>query len=118
MKAFTKNVKSTPQKMCIVANTIRGQRADKAGMILKYMYKRAARILEKTLHSAIANATSKGADLKNLVVEEVRVGRGMIITRYMPRAKGRAGKIEKVRSNIGIILKEVQNDKKEEVKNG
>lgn len=94
-----------PRKMELVVDLIRGRRVEDALTQLKFANKKAARILEKTLESAIANAQSKeGINLDLLRVEEARVDKGPIWKRFLPRAMGRATPIEKITSHVTVVL--------------
>jgi large subunit ribosomal protein L22 len=86
---------------------IRGKRVEEALMILKFTPKKAARILTKTLRSAIANATdTQNVDPDSLYVKKTYVDGGTTLKRFMPRAHGRATPIRKRTSHFTVIVDE------------
>jgi large subunit ribosomal protein L22 len=88
-----------------VADLIRGKFADEALEILRYQPERGARMLEKVLKSAIANAEDRRAEnLDLLIVSEVRVDGGPMFKRMMPRSRGMATMILKRMSHIHVVL--------------
>ncbi|OGQ13911.1 MAG: 50S ribosomal protein L22 [Deltaproteobacteria bacterium RIFCSPHIGHO2_02_FULL_40_11] len=96
-----------PQKMGLVADLVRGKRAHDALNTLKFVNKRGAKILSKTIQSAIANADQKGnVDLENLYVKTVKVNAGMMHYRVRPRARGSAAYIRKKTSHLTVELEE------------
>src|SRR6056300_1721128 len=107
MKAHLKNVRISPKKVNLVADIVRKMNADKAIAILNYTPKKAARILSKLIASAVANAkNNQGKDSSNLMIEEVKVSKGLTIKRFNPISRGRAHPINKFCSHIHVILKE------------
>ena len=107
-KAIHKYARISPTKVRQVINLIRGKDVGVALGILQELNKRAARIVEKLLKSAIANAENKGMDIDNLYVKEIKADDGPMLKRYMPRAYGRATMIRKRYSHISIKLAERQ----------
>jgi len=107
-KAMLRFVRTSPQKARLVANLIREKNIGKALNILHFTNKRAARIIEKVMKSAVANAEEnhKVDDVDSLVVGEITVNEGPTLKRHMPRARGTATSILKRTSHITIILKE------------
>jgi large subunit ribosomal protein L22 len=89
-----------------VLRMIKGLSAAEALYQLKFTNKRAARIVEKLLKSAIANAEQKGLDVEKLYIKNAFADRGPIFKKWMPRAYGRATPIRKRLSHITIILEE------------
>jgi len=104
--ALLKNAKSSPTKIRQVANLIRGKDIGEALAILQLLNKRAARIIENVLKSAISNAELKDMDIDNLYIKEIRVDKGLTLKRYRPRAYGRATPIKRRYSHIFIKLAE------------
>jgi large subunit ribosomal protein L22 len=99
-------LRTSPQKLNLVAQQIRGLKAERALAELAFSRKRIARDVRKVLQSAIANAENNHAlDVDELVVAEAHVGKAMVMKRFSPRARGRAGRIEKFFSNITIIVR-------------
>ncbi|WP_420562199.1 50S ribosomal protein L22 [Thalassobaculum sp.] len=106
-KAVLRNLRVSPQKLNLVAQMIRGQRADKALATLTFSKRRIARDVKKLLESAIANAENNHQlDVDRLFVKEAFVGKSITMKRFRPRARGRVGRIEKPFSHITVIVRE------------
>lgn len=106
-KAVVRHVRISPRKVRIVANMIRGQRVDLALGILKHLPKNSAKILSKLVGSAAANADdlSKGSvDVDSLMVKSIQVDSGPLIKRFMPRAMGRANRIQRRTSHVTVVV--------------
>ena len=107
VKAINKNVRSSPRKLALVCNFIKGKKADVALRDLEFTRKKIAKDVSKTVKSAIANAENNTQfDIDNLIVKEAFVGKSLVMKRFRPRAKGRASPIKKPFSRITIILEE------------
>ena len=107
VKAINKNVRTSPRKLALVCNFIKGKKADIALRDLEFTRKRIARDVSKTVKSAISNAENNNQfDIDNLFIKEAYVGKSLVMKRYRPRAKGRASPIKKPFSRITIILEE------------
>ena len=108
--AFAKlnNCPSSPRKMRLVADQVRGESIDKALAILKFSPKEASRKLERLLLSAISNwqAKKESEDLEkaNLVVKEIRVDGGSMLKRLRPAPQGRAHRIRKRSNHVTLVL--------------
>ena len=112
VKAINKNVRTSPRKLALVCNFIKGKKADVALKDLLFTRKRIALDVSKTVKSAIANAENNYQfDIDNLFVKEAFVGKSLVMKRYRPRAKGRASPIKKPFSRITIILEEKREKK-------
>lgn len=97
----------SPRKMRIVANLVRGRRVDEAMAMLRNTPKRAGFIIRKLLISAVANAENRGiADVDSLVVRGCSIDNGPILKRWMPRAMGRANRIQRRTSHVTIVVAE------------
>ena len=106
-KAVARMLRISPQKLNLLAQLIRGKKVATALADLEFSRKRIARDVRKCLESAIANAENNhDLDVDDLVVREAYVGRAMVMKRFSPRARGRAGRIEKPFSNLTIIVRE------------
>ena len=117
VKAVNKNVRTSPRKLALVCNFIKGKKADIAIRDLEFTRKRIAKDVTKTVKSAISNAENNYQyDIDNLFVKEAYVGKSLVMKRYRPRAKGRASSIKKPFSRITIILEEKK--KKRLINNG
>ena len=107
VKAVNKNVRSSPRKLALVCNFIKGKKVDVAIRDLEFTRKRIAKDVSKTVKSAVSNAENNNQyDIDNLFVKEAYVGKSLVMKRYRPRAKGRASPIKKPFSRITIVLEE------------
>jgi len=105
--ATNRMLKTSPQKLNLVAGMIRGKPVDKALAALTFSKRRIAADVKKTLESAIANAENNhGLDVDELVVAEAWVGKNLIMKRGRPRARGRFGRIHKPFSQITIKVRQ------------
>ncbi|CAK8163247.1 50S ribosomal subunit protein L22 [Candidatus Xenohaliotis californiensis] len=99
-------VYATPYKLNLVASLIRNQKVDLAINQLKLSRKHAALEMLNVLQAAVANAEHNfNADFDTLYIDSVLIGKSHVLKRFFPRARGRAGKILKIRSNLTIKLK-------------
>jgi len=105
--AYCRNLRTSPQKLNLVAESIRGMDCEKALAELKFSRRRVAVDVRKVLESAIANAENNHQlDVDRLYVSEATVGKSMVMKRWRARARGRVGRIEKPFSNIRVIVRE------------
>jgi len=103
--AVHRHVRISARKVRAIADLIRGKKADEALNILRYQTQRGARLLEKVLKSALANAEDRRArDLRNLRVVEARVDGGPMFKRIQPRSRGQAFMILKRTSHIHVSV--------------
>jgi len=103
--ATLKNFRISPQKLNLVAGLIRGKSIDVALKNLMMSRKRAAKDVEKLLMSAVSNAeTNQGLDIDSLIVRQAFVGKGMVMKRFMAKARGRGVRIHKPFSRLDIIV--------------
>jgi len=108
-KAVANMLRVSPQKLNLLAQLIRGKAVEKALADLEFSRKRIAGDVKKTLQAAIANAENNhGLDVDDLIVAEAYVGKSLVMKRFSPRARGRAGRIEKPFSNLTIVVREVE----------
>lgn len=108
-KAVARNLRVSPQKLNLVAQLIRGKKVTSALADLQFSRKRIAKDVKKTLESAIANAENNhDLDVDDLVVSQAYVGKSIVMKRFSPRARGRAGRIVKAFSNITIVVRQVE----------
>ena len=109
--AMSRMLRTSPQKLNLVAQMIRNKPVDKALTDLTFSKKRIAQDVKKTLQSAIANAENNhGLDVDELVVAEAYVGKNLVMKRGRPRARGRFGKILKPFSQITIKVRQVADE--------
>ena len=112
VKAVNKNIRTSPRKLALICNFIKGKKADIALRDLEFTRKKIAKDVSKTVKSAISNAENNYQfDIDNLFVKEAYVGKSIIMKRYRPRAKGRASPIKKPYSRLTIILEEKKGKK-------
>jgi large subunit ribosomal protein L22 len=108
--AFAKlnNCPTSPRKMRLVADLVRGQKAEKALQILRFSQKEASRRLEKLVMSAIANwqAKNEDADVEEakLFIKEIRVDGGAMLKRLRPAPQGRAHRIRKRSNHVTVVV--------------
>ena len=108
-KAVARMLRVSPQKLNLVAQLIRGKKAETALADLEFSRKRIARDVRKCLESAIANAENNhDLDVDDLVVAEAHVGKALVIKRFAARGRGRVGKILKPFSHLTIVVREVE----------
>jgi len=106
-KSVAKNIRISPQKARLVADLIRGNNVESAITTLRFMPKKAARIIRKLIESAVANANQNEAiDVDTLYIKKVFVDGGPMLKRIRPRAMGRASRILKRSSHITVVLDE------------
>mgnify|MGYP001491754498 CR=1 FL=1 len=107
VKAIGKSLKSSPQKTNLVLGLIRGLKVEKAINNLIFSKRRISGEVLKILKSAISNAENNHQlDIDKLFVKEASVGKSLVLKRFRPRARGRAGKILKTFSRIRILVQE------------
>ena len=112
VKAINKNVRTSPRKLSLVLNFIKGKKADLALRDLQFSRKRIAKDVSKTVKSAISNAENNFQyDIDDLFIKEAYVGKSIVMKRFRPRAKGRASPIKKPFSRITIVLAEKKEKK-------
>ena len=106
-RAFGKMIRISPQKLNLVAQTIRGKRCEDALNALAFSHRRVARDVKRVLESAIANAeNNQQLDVDKLIGAEATAGRQFVMKRWRPRARGRMGRIFKPFSNLTIVVRE------------
>jgi large subunit ribosomal protein L22 len=100
-------IRISPRKLGIVAGLIRGKKAEAALAELTFSKRRIAGDVKKILQSAIANAENNHQlDVDKLYVAEASVGKALVMKRFHARARGRAGRIEKLFSNLTLVVRE------------
>jgi large subunit ribosomal protein L22 len=109
MKAILSNYRQSPRKVRLVADLIKGKKVKDADTQLNYLVKRASLPIKKLLNSAVANAVLQtGAQPEDLVVKNVTVDKGTVLKRFMPRAFGRASRINRRTSNVTLTLTQAE----------
>lgn len=105
VRAITRNVPMSAQKVREVVRQIQGLPAERALAILDLVPRKSARLVRKTLRSAIANAeNNRNLKVENLRIKEAVAGPGTTLKRFQPKARGSAGPIRKRRAHIRIVL--------------
>ena len=105
--AYAKHLRTSPQKLNLVAETIRGKKCEAALSELEFSHRRISGEVKKLLESAIANAENNHQlDVDRLYVAEATVGKTMVIKRWRARARGRVGRIQKPFSNLRLVVRE------------
>jgi large subunit ribosomal protein L22 len=106
-KSVLHYARSTPRKLRYVVDLIRNKSVTDAQKILKFNNKRASYFLHKLVNSAVANVTTKDANIspENLFISKITVGDGPAIKRWRPASMGRAVRVKKRTSHVVLILK-------------
>ena len=108
-RAKLRMLKTSPQKLNLVAGLIRGKKVERALTDLTFSKKRIAQDVKKCLQSAIANAENNhGLDVDELIVAEAWVGKNLTMKRGRPRARGRYGRILKPFAQVTIKVRQVE----------
>ena len=109
--AVARNIRVSPRKLNLVAQSIRGLPVQRALNELEFSHKRIAIDVRKALYSAISNAENNhNLDIDNLVVAEAYVGKNLVMKRFSARARGRSSRILKPFSEITIVVRELGQD--------
>lgn len=104
-KAIARYQPISPRKCRLVADMVRGQGVGDALAVLEFTQKKAAKLVAKTLRSAVANAEhNNNLDVDTLFVKTIMVDPGPVSGRFRPRAQGRATAIRKRTSHITIVV--------------
>ena len=102
-------LRTSHQKLNLLAQMIRGKKVDKALNDLTFSKRRVASEVKKCLQSAIANAENNhGLDVDELIVSEAFVGKNLVMKRGRPRARGRFGKILKPFAQVTITVRQLE----------
>ncbi|MEK7531652.1 MAG: 50S ribosomal protein L22 [Patescibacteria group bacterium] len=105
MKATLKNLRYSPQKTRLVTNLVKGKSVSEALVILSHLPKKASLPVKKLIESAVANAKNlSGVSKDSLTVKDIRVEKGLVLRRTMPRARGSAFIIRRRNAHIFVEL--------------
>ena len=105
--AMTRNLRISPRKLNLVAESLRGLDAGQALAAREFSRRRISGDVKKCLQAAIANAENNHElDVDRLMVAEATVGKGVVMKRWRPRARGRVGRIQKPFSHLTIVVRE------------
>lgn len=106
-KAIAKNIRISADKTRLVANLVRGKNISEASAILKNMNKKASRIIEKVLNSAVANAENNHKMNKdNLYISKIYVNEGPVMKRMIMDSRGHVGRSDRRTSHITVVVSE------------
>jgi large subunit ribosomal protein L22 len=106
-QAVGRRLRISPQKLNLVAGSIRGKNVETALAELTFSRRRIADDVRKVLQSAIANAENNHQlDVDRLYVKEAYVGKNLVMKRFRPRARGRVGRIQKPFADITVVVRE------------
>ncbi len=106
-RAMAKTIRTSPYKLNLVAEMIRGKKAETALVDLEFSKRRIAQDVRKVLQAAVANAENNhGLDVDRLVVAEAHVGKSVMMKRFRARARGRASRIVKQFSRLTVVVRE------------
>jgi large subunit ribosomal protein L22 len=106
MKAILKNYRQSPRKVRLIADLVRGKKANDALTNLQFVDKRASGPFAKVIKSALANAKDQGKNVDQLFIKSVQVNKAPTLKRFIPRARGSASRINKRNSHISVELGE------------
>ena len=110
-KAISKFVRVSPKRARMVAEKLRGRSVDEALLEAQFTGSKAARVIYKTLESAIANAEHNfDLDVDRLIVHEATVDKGPVLKRMKPRSRGRADIMRKPTSHITVVVREREDE--------
>jgi large subunit ribosomal protein L22 len=110
-KAIGRSLRTSPRKLNLVAQSIRGKKAEAALNDLTFSPKRIAKDVKKVLQSAIANAENNhDLDVDDLVVSEASVGKNLVLKRFHARGRGRGARVEKPFAQVTIVVEQVKRE--------
>ena len=116
-RAVGRMLRTSPRKLNLVAQSIRGKKAEAALNELTFSRKRIALAVKKVLQSAIANAENNhDLDVDDLVVSEASVGKNLVMKRFHARARGRGARVERPFAQVTIVVEERREEKAPEPK--
>ncbi len=114
MKALLNTYRQSPRKVRLLADMVRGKSIIAARAALLLAVKRGAPIVQKLIDSAVANAKQNfSIEPENLFIKEITVNKGVVMKRFMPKARGSATPLRKRTSHIAVVLGIKEGTKKE-----
>ena len=106
-QACLRGLRTSPRKLNLVAETIRGKAAASALAELTFSHRRVARDVKKVLQAAIANAENNHQlDVDRLYIKEATVGRAFVLKRFHTRGRGRSARVEKNFAHLTVVVRE------------
>ncbi len=119
MKAILRSARIAPKKANLIARLVRGMGVEEANTLLEKTHKKAARMVEELVKSAMANASHNDRqDVSQLMIKQIFVTQGQSLRRGVPMARGRMRPMRKFMSHIRLELGVVTPDKPKSSKNG
>lgn len=104
-KAVSRYVRLSPQKAIMLIDSVKGRPVEEGLKILKFMPQKSARIIAKTIHSAVSNAAQgDDVDVDKLYIKSITADKGPHLKRFRARARGRSTRIQKRTSHISVVL--------------
>ena len=107
--AYIKYLRTSSTKLKPVLDLVRGKKVEEGLTLLKFTNKKASRLVHKAIRSAFANAEqsldTKDKEMETLYIAEIYANQGPTLKRFIPKARGRAGRIQKKTGHIKVILK-------------
>lgn len=115
MKASLTNYRHATRKVRLVTDSVKGQRVDVALTTLSHAKKKGADQIKKLIQSAVANAKVQDTSLSEggLFIKNITVDQGMVMRRFMPRARGRAAPVKRESSHVRVVLAKIASGKAE-----
>jgi large subunit ribosomal protein L22 len=105
VKAVSKYVRISPQKVQILVGAVKGKPVEIGLNTLKFMPQKAAKLVEKIVRSAVANADQKpDIDVDSLIIRNITADQGPTLKRFRARARGRGTRILKRTTHITVVL--------------
>lgn len=106
VRAVARYIRVSSQKVRMLVGTVKGKPVEDGLAMLRFMPQKAARIVKKVLHSAVANAQQKDMDVDSLIIRNVTADQGPTLKRFRAKARGRGTRILKRTSHITVTLSE------------
>ncbi|HEX4078045.1 MAG TPA: 50S ribosomal protein L22 [Rhizomicrobium sp.] len=118
-QAIGRSIRTSPRKLNLVAQSIRGKKAEAALNELTFSPKRVAKDVKKVLQSAIANAENNhDLDVDDLVVSEASVGKNLVLKRFHARARGRGARVERPFAQVTIVVQQLREEEQTSKRGG
>jgi large subunit ribosomal protein L22 len=118
-QAIGRSIRTSPRKLNLVAQSIRGKKAEAALNELTFSPKRVAKDVRKVLQSAIANAENNhDLDVDDLVVSEASVGKNLVLKRFHARARGRGSRVERPFAQVTIVVQQLREEEQTSKRGG
>jgi len=106
VRAVARYIRVSSQKVRMLIDTVKGKPVEDGLAMLRFMPQKAAGIVKKVLHSAVANAEQKDMDVDSLIIRNITADQGPTLKRFRAKARGRGARILKRTSHITVTLSE------------